>query len=296
MMRAPGATPITPAPSSAAAIVPATCVPWPWASCGSASSSTKSQPGTMRPANSGWPASMPVSTTATVDAGAARDRPRLGRVDVGVATPRCHQTDWPVLCRPHWRPASASAESRRGWLGSAHADIRVGAQRREGRAAVAVRADHLDVGERQVALGGDARAGALGAGQPAVAQHDDLVGHGGVRPRGRGSAAPGASAARQRTTRRRAMAHRNRPSLREMERVRTDSPGRRAALQGQFSDGSGGIVDRSANSRPLRRSTAAHRPSGSSLNSSARRGSSTIQDSSASSASSWPGPQPACPA
>ena len=46
----------------------------------------------------------------------------------------------------------------------------------------------------------------------------------------------------------------------------------------------------------IRRSTAAHRSSGSSVKTSSRRGGSTIQASSASSSSSWPGPQPAWPA
>src|SRR6266545_4362497 len=51
----------------------------------------------------------------------------------------------------------------------------------------------------------------------------------------------------------------------------------------QLSVGSSGIVESSANSRPLRRSTAAHSASGSSLKISSRRGDSTIQASSASS-------------
>ncbi len=55
-------------------------------------------------------------------------------------------------------------------------DVGVGAQRGERRGAVAVRADHLDAGERQVALGRDAGARLLGARQPAVAQHHDLAG------------------------------------------------------------------------------------------------------------------------
>src|SRR4051794_39967511 len=64
----------------------------------------------------------------------------------------------------------------------------------------------------------------------------------------------------------------------------------------QLSDGSGGIVASSANFWPLRRSTAAHRSPGSAVKISSRSGGSTIHASSDSSSSSWPGPQPACPA
>jgi len=64
------ASPATPAPPvrlwTAAAMTPATNVPWPWSSEGSASSLTKSTPATQRPARSGASQLTPVSTTATV--------------------------------------------------------------------------------------------------------------------------------------------------------------------------------------------------------------------------------------
>ena len=62
------------------------------------------------------------------------------------------------------------------------------------------------------------------------------------------------------------------------------------AVTAQFSDGSSGIVESSAKRRPLRFSTAAHRPSGSSVNTSSRRGGSTIQASSLELALELPGP------
>jgi hypothetical protein len=65
---APGATADTPvAFPVSAAIVPATCVPWPFGSVLVPSvPATKSLPGSTCPARSGWLASTPVSTTATV--------------------------------------------------------------------------------------------------------------------------------------------------------------------------------------------------------------------------------------
>ena len=58
------AIPTIPWPSRFAAIIPATKVPWP---CGSVLQSppTKLRPRTMRPAKSGWFASIPESTIAT---------------------------------------------------------------------------------------------------------------------------------------------------------------------------------------------------------------------------------------
>src|SRR3954468_5072365 len=66
MTDAPGATPSMPFPLPAsAAMMPVTCVPWPFWSCGVSSFSTKSWPGTSRPARSSCEASTPVSSTAT---------------------------------------------------------------------------------------------------------------------------------------------------------------------------------------------------------------------------------------
>ena len=94
--------------------------------------------------------------------------------------PRRHQTDWPVLFSPHSTPASGSLEIRRGRFGSAHATSgsAFSAASAAGRS---LGADHLDVRERQFALGDHAGVGALGTGEPAVTHDDDLVAD--VRPR-----------------------------------------------------------------------------------------------------------------
>ena len=70
-----------------AAAMPATCVPWPFSSCGPAGQSpfeaTMSVPATSFELRSGWPRSTPVSTTAMVVPAPLRAaRPRLGRVDL----------------------------------------------------------------------------------------------------------------------------------------------------------------------------------------------------------------------
>ena len=65
-IRASGATPAEPLPlSSAAAMIPATSVPWPSRSCGSVSPSIRSYPGTRLSIRSSCSASTPESTTAT---------------------------------------------------------------------------------------------------------------------------------------------------------------------------------------------------------------------------------------
>ena len=55
-----------------AAITPATSVPCPWSSFGSASSLTASHPSTNEPCRSGWLRSIPVSSTATTVSAAPR--------------------------------------------------------------------------------------------------------------------------------------------------------------------------------------------------------------------------------
>ena len=59
----PGATPTTPLPPLPAAIVPATCVPWPLSSCALAPGVMQFVPATAL--RSGLARSMPVSMTAT---------------------------------------------------------------------------------------------------------------------------------------------------------------------------------------------------------------------------------------
>ena len=117
---AAGATPVAPIPFSGAAIVPATCVPWPLPSLGVASPSTKSRPATS--CRSGWSSWAPVSTTPTVT-----PRPRV-RLHATVASmsasdvPVVPITVWPVFSRPHseanhgsraaaWRSRFGSAQT-----------------------------------------------------------------------------------------------------------------------------------------------------------------------------------------
>ena len=115
---AAGATPVAPIPFSGAAIVPATCVPWPLPSLGMASPSTKSRPATS--CRSGWSSCAPVSTTPTVT-----PRPRV-RVHATVASmsasvvPVVPITVWPVFSRPHSEANHGSrAAARRSRFGSA---------------------------------------------------------------------------------------------------------------------------------------------------------------------------------
>ena len=127
---APGATPATPAPLSvAAAIVPATCVPWKllWVSM-VLSSLTKSQPrqsstrplpsssipfvsrppplspGLLQnwPTSSGCVSSTPVSTTATVAPAPRVIAQASGASMSASAVPGVPKIVCPVLCRPHW--------------------------------------------------------------------------------------------------------------------------------------------------------------------------------------------------
>jgi len=99
MTRASGATPTTPTPFSPAAIVPVTCVPWPFSSLGSESSPTKSYPGTRRPARSGCPRSAPVSTTATVTP-APRVTVHASGASMSASSVPCSQLRGPVFSSP----------------------------------------------------------------------------------------------------------------------------------------------------------------------------------------------------
>ena len=63
-MVVPGATPITPLPLFLAAIVPATCVPWPLSSLAFGLPLTQLVPSTTL--RSGWVRATPVSITATL--------------------------------------------------------------------------------------------------------------------------------------------------------------------------------------------------------------------------------------
>ena len=69
-----------------AAITPATSVPCPWSSSGSASSLTASQPETNEPWRSGWLRSTPVSRTATTTSAAPSSRARRPELEPWRAT------------------------------------------------------------------------------------------------------------------------------------------------------------------------------------------------------------------
>ena len=87
-----GAAPLTPrALPAVAAMMPATCVPCPCSSLGSASPDPRSVPGISRPTRSGWPRSTPVSITATAISGRPRVRAQADRT---AAASRPH-------CEPH---------------------------------------------------------------------------------------------------------------------------------------------------------------------------------------------------
>ncbi len=87
----PGATPDTPRPlPDAAAMIPATCVPWPSSSVGSRSPDPVSIPGTRRPFRSGWARSTPESRTATTISG----RPRV--IDQALRAPMASGPHWAV--------------------------------------------------------------------------------------------------------------------------------------------------------------------------------------------------------
>ena len=230
-MRASGATPTMPAPSrrggDRAGDVRAVPVRRP---AGSASSSTKSQPGhepagevRVRRRRRRCRRRRPSTPSPRLTAQAS------GASMSASARPRCHQTDWPVLCSPHWSPASGSAASRRGRLGSAHVDVRVGAQRRERRARSPSALTTSTPASGRSRSGATPALRALGARQAAVAQRR--------RSRRRGRVArPRARAARRRRRARRGRrgrggrpwTHRNRPPAgvqRPGRMVQRDAPG-----------------------------------------------------------------------
>ena len=125
----PGRSPAIPTPSPwPAAITPATCVPWPSrSSLPSPPGDTRSRPGSTEPTRSGWSASTPLSTTATVtsaapgtlhSAGASRPRSshcrgRSGSVPRSVAVTTLSISTLVVplrrACTRSTSPASSSA-------------------------------------------------------------------------------------------------------------------------------------------------------------------------------------------
>ena len=160
MIAASGATPATPASSRLAARMPAMCVPWPLASSGAASRSTKSQPGTSRPARSGWSRSAPVSTSAIVTPAPRVTAHAAAASRSASATAGDPSTDAPVFSSPHWREKSGSAASRRGWSASAQATP--GSSRSAARASARSpvrRAHELHAGQRERADEADAGVG-----------------------------------------------------------------------------------------------------------------------------------------
>ena len=218
---ASGATPATPTPLPvAAAIVPATCVPWKllWVST-VLSPLTKSQPrqSSTRPLPS---SSTPfVSRAAAALAGvapeladevgvrqldpgvddrdrrpgAARDRPGLRRVDVGVRRARCAEDRLPGVVQAPLVGEGRVARGREdGGVRLGVDDVGVRLERRDRALDVAgLRDDHLGVAQRQHGLEPDAgvgaEVGALGAVEPGDALDDDRVvrrGEGGEDERG----------------------------------------------------------------------------------------------------------------